>query len=241
MNLLLEKARLAQVADFYSSRRGLNYLLVSHGADIISRHARGPRLLELGCANGVMTEIFADRFPEVTVVEGAESYAATAREILAGRGEVHCCLFEEFVPTKPFDDIVLAGVLEHVADPVDLLSRAAGWLNRRGRLHLLVPHAHSLHRLAGVTLGLLSHPEAMHAGDRAMGHRRVYTWKLLEKQVLESGLQIKTRDGNFLKPLSNAQMEDLPEALLEDARLLGREFPELAAEIYALCVPVTNH
>jgi trans-aconitate methyltransferase len=241
VNLLLEKARLAQTADFYDSRRGLNYLLVSQGAEIISRHARGPRLLELGCANGVMTEFFADRFPEVTVVEGAEAYAAAAREILAGRGEVHRCLFEEFVPTAPFDDIVLAGVLEHVADPMDLLRRTAGWLNRQGRIHLLVPHAHSLHRLAGVTLGLLSHPEEMHAGDRAMGHRRVYTWKLLEKHVQESGLQIKTREGNFLKPLSNAQMEDLPETLLADARSLGREFPELAAEIYALCVPAIPH
>ena len=241
MNVLLEKSRLARTADFYNSRRGLNYLLVRHGGEIICRHTRGPRLLELGCANGVMTEIFADRFPEVTVVEGAEAYAATAREILADRGEVHCCLFEEFVPLKPFDDIVLAGVLEHVADPVELLWRAAGWLNRQGRLHLLVPHAHSLHRLSGVMLGILSRPEAMHAGDRAMGHRRVYTWKLLEKHVLESGLKIKSKEGNFLKPLSNAQMEELPETLLEEARGLGREFPELAAEIYALCVPGPRH
>jgi trans-aconitate methyltransferase len=240
MSLLMEKSRLAQTADFYDSRKGLSNLLVSRGAEIILARARGPRLLELGCANGVMTEIFAARFPEVTVVEGAESYAAKAREILGKPGEVHCCLFEEFVPSAPFDDIVLAGVLEHVLDPVELLRRASGWLTRPGRLHILVPHAHSLHRLAGVTLGLLSRPEEMHAGDRAMGHRRVYTWKLLETHILESGLEITARDGNFLKPLSNAQMEDLPEALLEDARLLGREYPELAAEIYALCLP-TNH
>jgi hypothetical protein len=54
-------------------------------------------------------------------------------------------------------------------------------------------------------------------------------------------LQIKAREGNFLKPLSNAQMEDLPEVLLAEARNLGREFPELAAEIYALCVPAIHH
>ena len=230
-----ERTRLAQAADFYDSRRGLNHRLVRHAAEIILSHAAGPRLLELGCANGAMTELFARRLPEVVVVEGAPAYAQTAQAILGDRGTVHCCLFEEFAPSGLFNDIVLAGVLEHVAEPVELLRRAAGWLAPGGNIHIVVPNALSLHRRMGVALGLLAQPDQLHAADFAMGHRRVYSPSLLSSHLQRSGLRIIAREGNFLKPLSNRQLADWPEELLEALAQVGRELPELCAELYFLC------
>jgi cyclopropane fatty-acyl-phospholipid synthase-like methyltransferase len=237
-NPAAELERLAKAADWYDSRQGMSYHLVRAGAEIVLKYAAGPRLLEMGCANGVMTEIFAKHFSRVVVVEGSSVYAETARGILRSSGEVHCCLFEEFAPDEAFDDIVMAGVLEHVADPLALLQRAVNWLVPGGNIHILVPHAMSLHRRAGVALGLLARPDELNAADFAMGHRRIYTWDLLEYHLAESGLQILAREGNFLKPLSNQQMEGWPENLLEAFEALGRDFPEMSAEIYALCRPV---
>jgi 2-polyprenyl-3-methyl-5-hydroxy-6-metoxy-1,4-benzoquinol methylase len=234
---LVERERLERAAAWYDSRRGLNYDLVRSAAEMICERATGPRLLELGCAQGVMTRALAARFPEVVVVEGAHAHAETARAILGDPARVHHCLFEEFEPDRWFDDIVMAGVLEHVADPVGLLCRAARWLEAGGSLHIVVPNAESLHRRIGVALGMLRRLDELNEGDRAMGHRRVYTWDLLKAHIEEGGLQIVAREGNFLKPLSNAQMERWPQALREAFRAVGRDLPQLCAEIYTQCRP----
>ena len=235
MNAVLEREKLVQASTCYDSRLGLNCRLIQYAAKIVLAHATGPRLLELGCANGVMTEIFAEHFPQVVVVEGAPAYADIARAILGNEGEVHCCLFEEFQPAERFNDIVMAGVLEHVEDPVALLKRAAGWLDSKGSIHIIVPNAMSLHRQVGVAMGLIARPNEMHSCDLAIGHRRIYTWELLERHIRESGLCIVSRDGNFLKPLSNQQMADWPEQLLDAFQMLGHSLPALAAEIYIQC------
>jgi len=230
-----ERERLAQTAAWYDSRRGLSHRLVRYAAEIVIAHATGPRILEMGCANGVMTEALAACFPHVVVVEGAEAYAEAARAVLRDRAQVHHCLFEEFEPTEAFDDIVMAGVLEHVADPVGLLQRAGAWLAEAGSIHIVVPNADSLHRRVGVALGLLRRPDELHPADLAMGHRRVYTWDLLKTHLAGSGLHMVATEGNFLKPLSNDQMADWPDDLLDAFRAVGRELPDLCAEIYAQC------
>ncbi|NIM04776.1 MAG: methyltransferase domain-containing protein [Armatimonadetes bacterium] len=240
VNPVTERERLEQAAGCYDSRRGLSYRLVRSGADIVLAHAHGPRLLEMGCANGVMTEVFAVHFPEVVVVEGTAAYAEAARAILGDAGQVHCSLFEEFEPDKPFNDIVMAGMLEHVADPVGLLHRAAGWLAAGGSIHAIVPHAMSLHRRVGVAMGLLTRSEELHSGDIAIGHRRIYTWDSVRSHIEESGLRIVAKEGNFLKPLSNQQMAKWPEDLLEAFQVLGRELPDLCAEIYLQCRPAES-
>ena len=240
LNVATEQARLAQVAEFYDSRKGMSYRLVKAGAELICRHANGPRLLELGCASGVMTEIFAARFPEVVVVEGAEMYADAVRAIV-GQANVYRCLFEEFQPTVLFNEIVMAGVLEHVAEPVELLRRAAGWLAPGGSIHVMVPNAYSLHRIVGVRMGMLSRPDELNSADVAMGHRRVYSPNLLKSHVLASGLEIMSLEGSFMKPLSNQQMIDLPERLLDALQDAGQEFPEFCAELYLQCRVPQSH
>mgnify|MGYP001113216585 CR=1 FL=1 len=231
-----EMKRLQEAAAFYDSRRGLASRLCQNGAGIICRHADGGTMLELGCANGVMTEVFAARFGAgLCVVEGMPAHAETAREIVGENGEVYCALFEEFEPARRFDNIAMAGILEHVADPVGLLRRARGWLAEGGSLHVIVPHALSLHRRVGVALGLSASPYELNEGDLAMGHRRVYDWSLLARDIAEGGLRVVAKEGSFLKPLSNRQMEGWPDELLDAFQSLGTDNLDLCAEIYAKC------
>jgi hypothetical protein len=48
-------------------------------------------------------------------------------------------------------------------------------------------------------------------------------------------MQVTYAGGNFLEPLSDAQMSDWDEKLLDAFFALGLELPELCAEIYLEC------
>jgi 2-polyprenyl-3-methyl-5-hydroxy-6-metoxy-1,4-benzoquinol methylase len=150
--------------------------------------------------------------------------------------KTHLSLFEQFTPTQKYDNIVMAHILEHVEDPVQILQLAASWLLPGGRILVIVPNAQSLHRLAGVKMGMLDAPTDLNEDDIRIGHRRVYTPETLEADVSAAGLRLIKRDGIFLKPLSNKQIEDAwSQDLIEAYYELGKDFPDLATEILLVC------
>ena len=196
-----ERARLDAVAQWHDSRRGLNRELAKWMAARIIGRVGGTRCLEMGCANAVMTEELSVRFSTLDVVDGADIYVRQARAVLGGRGKAYQCLFEEFDPTDCYDAVVMAWVLEHVAEPRAILARARGWLSPHGTIHLVVPNAESLHRRVGLRMGLLHDLTELNESDRAIGHRRVSTWDHLAEDIAAAGLRLVTMEGVLLKPL----------------------------------------
>jgi hypothetical protein len=71
--------------------------------------------------------------------------------------------------------------------------------------------------------------------DIQLGHRRVFLSSTLTELIRESDLNPVALLGNFLKPFSNQQMEQLPEALLQAYQALGHKHWQMAAEIYMRC------
>jgi hypothetical protein len=230
-----ERARLDRISRTYDSSRGLNRELIKWGAAHIVVHGRGARALEFGCANGVMTEELASCFPQLDVVEGADAYARLARAIVGRRGTVHHCLFEEFEPRRAYDVIVMAWVLEHVADPNALLTRARPWLAEEGTVHIIVPNAESLHRRVGLQMGLLDRLDALNESDVAVGHRRVYTWDTLARDITSAGLRIAHMEGILIKPLPSLLMERWSAQRRAAFFQLAPLLPRLCSEIYAVC------
>src|SRR4029453_16059254 len=149
-------------------------------------------------------------------------------------------LFENFVTELEFSDVLMARVLEHLADPVEVLSKVRGWLGRGGRLHIVVPNADSLHRRLGVAMGLLDATTSLSERDHRFGHHRVYTRALLENHVRSAGFEIEQVCGVFLKPLSNAQMEAFSPELLEGLNKVGDQLPDWCAEIYLVARPAES-
>jgi len=230
-----ERARLEEVSQWYDSRVGINRDLGRAAAARICRRAHGARALELGCASGVVTEKLVASFPHVDVVDSAARYAQRARCLLAGKGKAYHCLFEEFEPSGRYDAIIMTWILEHVADPHALLSRAAGWLAPQGEIHIVVPNAESLHRRVGLRMGLLSRLDQLNSSDLAIGHRRVYTWDSLTADVTGAGLTVISIDGILLKPLPSALMESWPPDLRAAFFELSDLTPRLCSEIHAVC------
>jgi 2-polyprenyl-3-methyl-5-hydroxy-6-metoxy-1,4-benzoquinol methylase len=232
-----EAQRVAGVATWYTdSQLEVDKAIIRHRFKAISSHFVGQNCLELGPADGVMTSLLLSRFQRLTVVDGARHLLDQIPE-QPNLSKVHA-LFEEFEPPERFDTVVIDHVLEHVEDPSGILRRVAGWVRDRGHLIIGVPNANSVHRLAAVKMGLLSHPAELNERDSAVGHRRVFDLVTLQETVRGAGFSVLATGGVFLKPLSNAQIQETWDTRMIDAFAeLGMELPEIAAEIFVVCTP----
>ena len=181
-----------------------------------------------------MTAELARAFPDLTVVDGAETFCRDLRARYPA-ATVVCSVFEEFVPVARFDTIVLGHVLEHVADPRAILVRVRDWLAPGGVVCAAVPNAKSLHRQAAVLMGLLETEYSLNEADVHHGHRRVYDPERFAAEFRDAGLTIRVRGGYWLKPLSNAQIEaSWTPAMVQAFMALGERYPDVAGEIYMI-------
>lgn len=205
---------------------------------LVSFTNRG-RALEMGCADGAMSRLLVRDFSSLTIVDGAPSFLKDTEALLRKESSkkeikfIHS-YFEDFDSEEKFDAIFLVHVLEHLEDPVYVLKRAKNWLSSKGVLLVNVPNAHSIHRRAGVKMGLLRETTDLNDQDKLLGHRRVYTPALLRQHLAEAGLCLKHFGGIMLKPVSNRQMNEWDESLLTALFEMGEEFPELSSELYAV-------
>lgn len=199
---------------------------------ILKRHLQGSRVLELGPAEGVMTELLSRTDMDLTVVEGSAVFCESLRQRFPEIEVVHA-LFEQFKPDNKFDVIVLGHVLEHVHDPEQILCRARSWLRSEGRIFAAVPNARSLHRQAAVIMGLLTEENALNDKDRHHGHRIVFSPESFRAAFKRAGLNIDVFGGYWLKPLSNGQIENTwTPSMVEAFMQLGERYPDIAGEMY---------
>lgn len=233
-----ERQFLINVSSWYKNTDwGFDTKLVWYAYVAIKPYLAGSTCLELGPADGEMTRFLKDDFDRLSVVDASPNFVRSA-ESLGANVTGHVSLFEEFDPPEQYDTVVMADVLEHVHEPVELLQRAASWLAPGGRIIAVVPNAGSLHRRLGVKLGMLERETQLNEQDVAVGHRRVYTWEELDRHVRAANLQAVAKGGIFLKLLSNAQMLGFDDDRLIDGMFeLGKDLPQLCSQIYTVCVP----
>lgn len=213
-----------------------DYYLLYYRTRMLLPRLRGPRILELGCAEGGMTKLLAEHFPHVVSVDGSPLLIERARQNTASdRVTFSCSLLEDFEPEGRFSSVLMSCILEHVHEPVFLLRRARNWLTEKGHIHIVVPNADALNRRVGKAMGMLKRLDELHERDLRMGHQRVYSRLTLAADIEASGLRVVWWDGIFLKPLSDGQMGGWDKKLLDAFFEVGRELPEYCAEIYAEC------
>jgi SAM-dependent methyltransferase len=202
-------------------------------AAVIRRELRpGDRVLELGCATGLMTSLLVPAGVSIVAVERSARYFERARARgLAGATFIQAQL-ASFAPDSQFDHVVATNVLHELDEPGRLLQRIAGWLVPHGRLHVTVPNARSLHRLAAVTQGLIEDVETLSDRGKQLGTVRVWRSEDLAALAGHNGLALLFEGGIALKPYPNATMAALPPDVLDGLARAAELLPRNAAMSY---------
>lgn len=232
MNIDKEKQRIENISQDSKYAFGVNLATIKYSMDIFQRFILEGSILELGPAEGIGTGLLVSKYKDITVVEGSKLFCEELKKNFPSIIVIHS-LFEEFVPNKQFDNIILGHVLEHVENPSMVLARAKEWLTKSGKIMCAVPNSNSIHRQAAVIMGLLKDEKELNQTDLYHGHRRVYDLDSLQNDFLNAGLCIEETGGYWLKPVSNAQIEkDWTEEMIAAFMILGEKYPAISAEIY---------
>lgn len=95
-------------------------------ADLMSGWPRrGRSILEIGCATGLLTEMFYHAGFDVTGLDSSVPMVAAARERMQGRADLHLGRAEHLpFEDNQFDFVSVGSVLEHADDPELVLSEA---------------------------------------------------------------------------------------------------------------------
>jgi len=234
-----EVARLDAVAAVYDPSdpaKEFDYHTKRLHVEVMHPFIRGRHLLEMGCATGELTSLLVNHAERYDVVEGSSRNVEVTRSRVP-EATYFCELWENFAPPERYSDVVLNCALEHVEDPVQTLSRARGWLEEGGVIHVVVPNADSIHRLVGVEMGIIEDRKSLSDSDVRIGHRRVYDLDGLLADLRAAGLEPVHWQGIFLKVVSNRQMLDWDPALIHALHAVGQRFPNHCAELYAVAKP----
>jgi 2-polyprenyl-3-methyl-5-hydroxy-6-metoxy-1,4-benzoquinol methylase len=198
--------------------------------------------LELGSFKGDFTKRLVPYFNDITCVEASDEAIKTAKQNLPSNITYFNSLFENVELPKKYDNIILTHVLEHIDDPVALLTKIKiEWLSENGKLFLVCPNANAPSRQIAVKMGLIGHNSAITPAEADHGHRITYTLDTLERDIKASGLNAIYRSGIFFKALANFQWDRLLQTdiiskeYLNGCYELGQQYPDLCSSLMFIC------
>jgi len=225
-----------KVLDAYlNSYTSFNDWLIGRRYRKLKDYFTGNSCLELGSAEGTGTKHLLDHFNKVVAVDGSPlAVASIKRKYPTERLVAVNSFFENMeFGIERFDTIVMAHILEHVDDPLQVLLQAKKFLAPNGVMIIDVPNGGSLHRHVGVKMGLLGKHTDLNEADLSIGHQRVYTPETFQEDINNAGLNIKEFGGMFIKVLSNTQTEKVfNQDQLEALFKVGEDHPHVAAEMF---------
>jgi 2-polyprenyl-3-methyl-5-hydroxy-6-metoxy-1,4-benzoquinol methylase len=169
--------------------------------------AKGPAILDLACGNGRTLDLVKKHLTRVVACDASAFQLAEAKR-RHPEVEFHESLIEDLFLDERFDSVLLQNVLEHVRNPVEVLTKAATFLKDDGLLLAYVPNAEAINRRISLMMGSLKELEELSPYDLAItGHRRYYRMETLAKDITAAGLTIIKEGGVLFKQLSTVQMD----------------------------------
>jgi 2-polyprenyl-3-methyl-5-hydroxy-6-metoxy-1,4-benzoquinol methylase len=151
----------------------------------ITRMPAGLRLLDLGAAGGHLGRAVRDRCSYLAGVEPDRSLPASAHEGYDDWRTVDARHAGEW--ERPFDVVVCADVLEHLANPEALLARIHHWLHSEGILLASIPNIANVSIRAALLFGHFRYTER---GILDRSHLSFYTRSSAQRLLSDSGFHV---------------------------------------------------
>lgn len=197
--------------------------------------------LEVGCYMGEMTGLLLEELGQLDVAEMNPEWANTVAERHGDKVNIIIGKVEDLLTPKRYEQIFLVHTLEHIDNPVEVLRALGQLLTPTGLLFVAVPNALALSRQIAVSMGLISHCEAVTEAEKVHGHRRTYTQHTLNVDLEAAGLVCRSQGGVILKTLSNGQFDRalagdiVSKEYVTACDQLSQKYPEMAASVYGVC------
>lgn len=199
------------------------------------------QVLEIGCSNGLMTELIANKAGHLDVVEGSVRFLEEAKARALPNVAFHHRLLEDFESAKKYDYIFATFLLTHIENLGAFLQKTKELMAPDARLFVAVPNARVMSRQLACHMGLVEDLYQLTENDRNHGHCRVFDRLRLSRELESHGLRHVAQGGILVKPLADFQMDELIRtSVLADEHIqglyaLGAEYPELCGTIYSVC------
>lgn len=234
-----------EIKDTFDHKYAYNFdfdVIHHYMIETFKHHFIDGNCLELGSFKGDFTKRLLPYFNDITCVEASDEAIEIAKQNLNANITYFNSLFENVELPKKYDNIILTHVLEHINDPVGLLSRIKNeWLSENGKLFLVCPNANAASRQIAVKMGLITHNSAITPAEKEHGHVITYSLDTLERDAKAGGLTVIYRTGIFFKALANFQWDRLLQTdiinqeYLDGCYTLGQQYPDLCSSIVLIC------
>ncbi len=211
-------------------------------ADVIAPTVRnGDRLLELGCATGRMTAAFCERGADVVGLDHSAHYLSRARDRCPDaelvQTDIEAWLRDTATDHDGFDHIVAANVVHELRSLHDVFAACRRLIHSDGALHVTLQNPHSVHRLTGRALGVITHLAEVTPTGRDLLTLEIHDADQLTHALTRAGFVVVARQGIMLKPFPNAEMERLTENQLRGLIAVARDFPDHSAMNHLVARP----
>jgi len=146
---------------------------------------QGLELLDVGCADGYLSRLFAERGYSVTAIDAP---SARTRELPSGIRFVEADL-DRGLPhaEQSFDVVVCADVLEHLRNPEAFLRQVRANLAPGGRLITSLPNSGNIYFRLNVLFGRFPQDDR---GLFDRTHLHFYMWKGWNDLLIRSGFRL---------------------------------------------------
>lgn len=202
--------------------------------DIFKNKIHGKEVLEIGCADGIMSEQLVKYTKYLDIVEPSKNYYQLVKKNIKDIRNFFNCFLEELETNNKYDVILCAGIIHHIENPKNFLKVVGGFLNPNGVILATVPNITSLHRRIGVRMGLLKDEYGDSERNKKFHQFGRYDIDKFKTLFIDSGFKILEYYGYMIKPFSSEIMARIKlnnkqiKAMFE----IGKEFQNISSQIF---------
>lgn len=222
-----------EIAKKYIVNNDYDFVNTIYAFNIFKNYLKGKTVLEIGSADGVMTEKIVNIAKRVDVVEPSKFYYDIIKNIKGVN-----LIFNDFIENISFKDtykvVLTASLLHHIERPDIFLFELKKVLNNNSIVLATVPNMTSLHRQMGVEMGLLKSVYDETERNRKFQQFGRFDLNSFKKLFEDCGYEILESYGYMLKPFSSDIMFrlNLSKKQLNALFYLGKKYQEICSQLF---------